>query len=119
MTVGGTRWEAGADPPEIVAGQKVLVVPEADESTRQTYVREEDDVERLEDFVFSWFCTSGEFLHRRTMLEVDSHGQRLDTNTWRLPADVLHPEHTLWLVIRDGRYGTDWFEVPVLIRSPE
>jgi hypothetical protein len=119
VSVGGQRWEPGADPPEIVAGQKILVVPEADESTRQTYLREEDDLERLEDFQFSWFTTSGEFLHRRTLLEVDSHGQRLDTNTWKLPPDVLLPEHTLWLVVRDGRYGTDWLEMPVLIRSPE
>ena len=119
VSVGGTRWEAGADPLEIVADQKVLVVPEADESTRQTYVRKEDDIERLEDFLFSWFTTSGEFLHRRTLLETDSHGQRLDTNTWRLPEKVLVPENTLWLVVRDGRYGTDWLEVPVLIRSPE
>jgi hypothetical protein len=119
VSIGGTRWEPGADPPEVAAGQKILVVPEADESTRQIYVREEDDVERLEDFVFSWFGTSGEFLYRRTLLGIDSHGERLDVNTWRLPAEVRLTEHTLWLVIRDGRYGTDWIEVPVSIRSPE
>jgi hypothetical protein len=117
VIVGGKRWEAGADPPEIVAGQKILVVPEADESTRQIYLREEDDVERLEDFLFSWFCTSGEFLHRRTLLEVDSHGTRLDINTWKLPQAVPRPENTLWLVVRDGRYGIDWLEVPVTIRA--
>ena len=115
VTIGGTRWEPGDDPVEQAADQKILVVPEADESTRQTYVRKEDDIERLEDFVFSWFTTSGEFLHRRTMLETDSHGQRLDTNTWRLPENILGPENTLWLVVRDGRYGTDWLEVPVEI----
>jgi hypothetical protein len=115
VSVGGMRWEAGADPLEIVANQKVLVVPEADVGTRQTYMREDDDIERLEDFLFSWFCTSGVFLHRRTILDVDSHGERLDTNTWSLPASVLSPEHTLWLVVRDGRYGTDWLEVPVEI----
>jgi hypothetical protein len=117
--VGGTHWEPGDDPPEISAGQKLLVVPEADAHTRQYYVREEDGEELLEDFLFSWFCTSGEFLYRRTLLGTDSHGERLDINTWKLPPDVRSPEHTLWLVIRDGRYGTDWLEVPVSILPAE
>jgi hypothetical protein len=116
VTIGGTRWGLGDAPVDVAADQKILVVPEADESTRQTYVREEDDLERLEDFQFSWFTTSGEFLFRRTILGTDSHGQRLDTNTWKLPPDVLVPQNTLWLVVRDGRYGTDWIEVPVEIQ---
>lgn len=115
VSIGGTRWEPGANPPQVKGGQKILVVPEADEGTRQIYVRAGDGQERLEDFMFSWFCTSGEFLHRRTLLEIDSHGERLDVNTWRLPPDVMFPDHTLWLVVRDGRYGTDWLEVPVTI----
>ena len=119
ITIGGTRWEPGGDPVPVTAGQKILVVPEADESTRQNYRRVDDDEDRLEDFMFSWFTTSGEFLFRRTLLEIDSHGQRLDTNTWKLPPDVLVPEHKLWLVVRDGRYGTDWLEVPLLIQPPE
>lgn len=116
VTIGGTRWAPGDAPVDVAADQKILVVPEADESTRQTYLREEDELERLEDFQFSWFTTSGEFLHRRTLLEIDSHGQRLDTNTWKLPPDVLVPQNTFWLVVRDGRYGTDWIEVPVEIQ---
>jgi hypothetical protein len=116
VTIGGTHWEPGDAPIEVAAGQEILVVPEADESTRQIYQREEDDEERLEDFLFSWFTTSGEFLFRRTLLEIDSHGQRLDTNTWKLPPDVLVPQNTFWLVVRDGRYGTDWIEVPVNIQ---
>jgi hypothetical protein len=121
VTIGGTHWEPGDAPVEVTAGQEILVVPEADESTRQIYRREDDDEERLEDLLFSWFTTSGEFLFRRTMLDIDSHGQRLDTNTWKLPPDVLVPQNTFWLVMRDGRYGTDWLEVPLLIqpaRSP-
>jgi hypothetical protein len=117
VTIGGIHWSPGDAPVEVVADQKVLVVPEADESTRQIYQREDDEEERLEDFMFSWFTTSGEFLFRRTLLEIDSHGQRLDTNTWKLPPDVLVPENTLWLVVRDGRYGTDWIEVPVNISA--
>jgi len=118
VSIGGTRWVPGDAPVEVAAGQEILVVPEADESTRQLYLREEDDEERLEDFLFTWFTTSGEFLFRRTLLEIDSHGQRLDTNTWKLPTDVPVPENTLWLVVRDGRYGTDWIEVPVTIQAP-
>jgi len=116
VTIGGTHWEPGEVSIEVAAGQEILVVPEADESTRQIYQREGDDEERLEDLLFSWFATSGEFLFRRTMLDIDSHGERLDTNTWKLPPDVLVPDNTLWLVMRDGRYGTDWIEVPVEIQ---
>jgi len=118
VSIGGTLWVPGDPPVEVAAGQEILVVPEADESTRQLYRREEEDEERLEDFLFSWFTTSGEFLFRRTMLEIDSHGQRLDVNHWKLPPDVLVSENTLWLVVRDGRYGADWIEVPVNIQSP-
>ena len=116
VTIGGTPWAPGDDPVEVAAGQEILVVPRADESTRQTYLREDDDQERLEDFVFSWFTTSGEFLFRRTLLDIDSHGQRLDVNHWKLPPGVLVPQNTIWLVVRDGRYGTDWIEVPVSIQ---
>jgi hypothetical protein len=116
VTIGGTRWEPGDAPVEVTADQEILVVPEADETTRQIYQRQDDEEQRLEDFLFSWFTTSGEFLFRRTLLEIDSHGQRLDTNHWKLPPDVLVPENTLWLVVRDGRYGTEWLEVPVNIQ---
>lgn len=91
---------------QLSASTKYTLAPLADEATRQTYRRANEDQDRLEDFLFTWYSTAGEFSDRRTILDVDTHGNRLDENEWSLP-DELGPA-TLWVVVRDGRFGTDW-----------
>lgn len=97
------------DPMQIGSHPKVTLTPVADENTRQTYLRQGEQEERLEDFLFAWYSTAGEFKSRRTILEVDNRGNRLDENEWDLPGQA--GPVTLWLVVRDGRYGTDWLEL--------
>ncbi|HUU01963.1 MAG TPA: hypothetical protein VM425_11005 [Myxococcota bacterium] len=92
-------------------GVDVELTPLSDESTRQTYRRGEDEEDLLEDFLFSWFSTSGEFEDRRTILDVDSKGRRLDINDWKLRGKyAFEGQAKLWLIVRDGRYGVDWLE---------
>jgi hypothetical protein len=119
LEVDGEPLETG----EVVTvdlGADVELTPVADESTRQTYRRGEEDQDRLEDFLFSWYSTTGEFEDRRTILDVDSKGRRLDINDWKLRGE--HAEQgpsKLWLIVRDGRYGTDWLEFSFEVTSSD
>jgi hypothetical protein len=90
------------------ADAEVKVRPVSDETTRQTFRREGEDQDQVEDFLFSWFSTGGEFADRRTILDVDSRGNPLDVNRFRLPAEP--GPVSVWVVVRDGRYGIDWKE---------
>jgi hypothetical protein len=98
----------------LTAGAEVDLVPLSDEGTRQTYRRKGEEQDRVEDFLFSWFSTAGEFGDRRTILDVDSDGNPLDENEWTLPEET--GPATLWLVVRDGRFGIDWLEFQFDIR---
>ena len=99
--------------PRIEAGSKVMMAPLVDEASRDSYVPEGESEAKLDDFLFSWFCSAGSFLDERSILDVDSQGRRLDTNEYRAPEE-LGPA-TLWLVVRDARFGTDWMSWQVEI----
>jgi hypothetical protein len=97
---------------QVVMGTEVELNPLADEGTRQTYKREDDEEDRLEDFLFNWYSTRGKFKDRRTILDIDSNGEPMEPNQWELTDEEYTSPGpaTVWLVIRDGRYGTDWKE---------
>lgn len=92
---------------QLVAGTNVVLEPLAAPASRQRYRPEgEEGEEILEDFLFSWFSTCGVLEDERTILDVAADGSRLDLNTWKLPE--REEPCTLWVVLRDGRYGIDW-----------
>jgi len=90
--------------------RKVELSPVVDQASRQVYLREGETEARDEDFLFSWFATAGEFADRRTILEADPKGVRLDQNQWTLPEKGVEGPVTLWVVLRDGRLGEDWLQ---------
>ena len=98
---------------QIPAGAQVVMAPLVDESSRDTYIPDGESETQVEDFVFSWFCSAGEFEEDKTILDTDSEGRRLDTNVFKAP---LEPGPvTVWLVVRDARFGTDWMSWQVEI----
>lgn len=103
------RDEAGtpAGPPlgSAEVGAKLRLVATADGALRERYLK--DGVDSLEDSQFSWFTTKGELEKNRTF---DDEAN----NLWTTPSQ---PENvTLWVVLRDGRNGTDWKSVPFDVR---
>ncbi len=98
----------GDDPRTLEVGAKYTLEPLVAEGSRDLFLPEGEEDERLEDHLFSWFATTGDFSDQRTILDVDSHGNPLQDNEWKLGDE--YGDHTLWLVVRDGRYGVDWLE---------
>ena len=83
----------------------VRALPEA----RETYVRS-DGGEQREDARYSWWMT-GESVES-SVTYGDDRG--VSANRWRIPADAARSPHaTIWVVLRDGRGGTDWASQPV------
>jgi hypothetical protein len=100
----------GSEPLVVSAGAgSVLLRPLADEDSRDWYTPPGSDEVQLEDFLFSWFSTTGEFEERWTVLDVSSAGSDLSENQFLLPAgEIGLGEQRLWVVVRDGRFGVDW-----------
>jgi len=108
----GVEVLEGPDGGSLPVGGQLRLKPLVDEGSRQTFADPEDGSPRREDFLFSWFSTAGEFSERRTILDVDSRGRPLDENTWLLSEQYSPPGPAwLWVVVRDGRWGTDWVEL--------
>lgn len=107
----------GADPPVLhLELKKVDARPLVDEETRDWYTPTGQDDLRQEDFLFSWFSTTGEFEDRWTVLDTANDGTDLAVNEFILPKDEQElGDHKLWVVVRDGRNGVDWAEYPILI----
>ncbi len=78
------------------------------EDSRELYQPEDLEEPRQEDHLFSWFSTCGSFSDRRTIVDVDKEGNLLQNNRWKLELEPSSGNCTLWLVLRDGRYGVDW-----------
>ena len=108
--------EVGDETPRIPAGSTVVMTPLADEASRDRYIPDGETEPQLEDFLFSWFSDAGEFKDERSILDVDSEGRPLDINEFTAP-DELGPM-TIWLLVRDARYGTDWMSWDLEIVEP-
>lgn len=107
----GLRADGQPVPPggmRIATGSRVQLEPLSDPESRQSYVPDDQQSGEpiLEDFLFSWFSTCGAFEDQRTILDVSQDGTPLDRNVWKLPKEA--EACTLWVVLRDGRYGIDW-----------
>jgi hypothetical protein len=107
----------GEDPLVVYTNQEVSLNPLIDESERETYVREGEEEQRTEDYLFSWYSSKGEFSDRRTIVDVDTKGRPLQVNKWTAPAEPGLV--TLWVILRDGRFGTDWLEFEIEVLSSE
>ena len=107
----------GDDPPVLsAADKKIEMRPQADEASRDVYTPAGEDEARQEDFLFSWFSTTGEFKDFRTIMDIATDGTDLAVNKFILPKDEAEwGDHKLWIVVRDGRNGMDWAEYDVVI----
>lgn len=100
--------EVEAVPPvRVPAGTVVSLQARIDPASRERYRRQGETEERIEDVVFAWFATGGEFEGDYSVLSGDgtSGFDRID---WTAPQDP--GEVRMWVVARDGRYGEDWLE---------
>lgn len=100
-------------------GSTLELRPLADESSLQHFFDQEGN-SRREDMIFSWFSSAGRFTDRRTIWGADSKGRRLENNSWHIDPQWSRPgPATLWLVARDGRWGSDWLKFQVEIVEPQ
>jgi hypothetical protein len=110
--------DMGGDAPVKVAGNsKVSLLPLVGADSQQSYQRPGEDTQRQEDLLFSWFSMAGEFSDQRTILTMDAQGVRLDADVWTAP--IASSLVTLWVVVRDGRYGENWIERQVEVSLPQ
>jgi hypothetical protein len=106
LDVDGVAWPSDQGV-EVTLGQKIELLPQADESLFQSYDDFGTTVE--EQALYSWFAEIGSFQKDR------SSGEFPD-NEWTAPLReeledrALPFEFSLWLVLRDRRGGTDWLE---------
>jgi hypothetical protein len=90
----------------VPVGSRVKLRPLLAADSRQIYRRPDEDFDRVEDHLFSWFSTAGEFADPRTILDVDPQGRPLEEDEFTVPDGPGLIQ--LWLVVRDGRFGEDW-----------
>lgn len=106
----------GAQPVSLNTGAKHKFRPVVSEDSREWFIPDKDTDEKLEDNIFSWFATGGDLFDSRTILDTDNAGNDLVLNDWTAPDEP--GLHSLWLVVRDGRYGTDWIEILFEVTTP-
>ncbi len=98
------------------ADKKIRFKPLADEASRDLYTPATADEPQLEDFLYSWYSTTGEFEDRWTVMDVAKDGTDLAVNKFLPPKDEEEfGPHKLWIVVRDGRFGIDWAEYDLQI----
>ena len=98
----GKAW-AESDAPTFTPGQSVVLTPVTGKGSAESFV-DADGVARTEDLLYAWFATEGG-------LEKIFSYEGYVSNTWVAPAlkeGEDEREVTFWLVLRDGRGGTDW-----------
>jgi hypothetical protein len=92
-------------------GDSKTYKPKVNQDSFETFTPEGETASRREDLVFIWFSTYGEFDYARTILAADNQNANLDQNVWSIPKSLASdqsPDGFLWVVVRDGRFGTDW-----------
>lgn len=111
----GVDWPADVTPtisagaslqlwPRWVASDKQVIGPSVDTASTKPLV---------EDLIYSWFAEAGVFEKQKTVDEFPE-------NTWVAPSvpvgktELLVP---IWLVVRDGRNGTQWSKRQVLVKN--
>lgn len=94
-------------PARVAAGAEVVLQARVDPLSRERYRRQGESEERIEDVVFAWFATGGEFEDDYTVLSGDGENG-FDRNRWTAPDGP--GEVRLWVVARDGRFGEDWLD---------
>lgn len=89
------------------------IVPEVTDESRETIPEKLDDAgkPKTEELLYSWFSSSGSYQKNRTWHEFPDN-QLLPPE----PADVVSPRTvSVWVVVRDGRNGTDWVQRRVTV----
>jgi hypothetical protein len=111
VLTGLTGMGVGPNTIDIKPGGKIKLKPNTEDSSRDSFTPSGETATRQEDFVYTWFSTIGEFDYARTISAWDNQDKKLDENVWAIPetlTDDQKADTTLWLVMRDGRFGVDW-----------
>ncbi len=98
---------------DFTLGQKINLNPVIDESSRETFIPAGETTPQTEEFVFSWFSTIGDFNQTHTISASATNNQNVNLveNTWSIPESLTPDQENdtyVWVVMRDGRFGTDW-----------
>ncbi len=104
-----TDVNGNTDTIPLTLGQKIKLNP--DFGSRESFTPKGETTSRYEDFVFTWFSTIGQFDYSRTISAANNQNSNLDENSWSIPKTLTEDQKAdsyLWLVVRDGRFGTDW-----------
>lgn len=111
----GIDWPADATPvvaegaaiqlwPKFLPADKQVIGPSTDPSNPKPLV---------EELVYSWFTDSGRFEKLKTVDEYPENTFTAPT----LPAGKTEALVPLWLVVRDGRNGTEWTKRQMIVRK--
>lgn len=91
---------AGGGPVRVRRNETVNLVPDPDESWAEGYrvlTASGQLADRTERGFYSWYATGGNFARGLTQSPTRD-------NTWTAPAEA--GDHTMWVLLRDGRGGT-------------
>jgi hypothetical protein len=115
--VNGTSiWDAQTNmynPIALTLDKILTLLPVPDESSRETFIPAGETTPQTEEFVFSWFSTIGDFNQTHTISASATNNQNVNLveNTWSIPESLTSVQENdtfLWVVMRDGRFGTAW-----------
>jgi hypothetical protein len=115
---GDDLWGASLRPLKIHPGETYLLTGVARDGTREHYLQIDVDgnpVEKDERLIFSWFATSGTLGTPRT---VDAEAQQRLTMPFLFEETPADRRALLYLVLRDGRGGTDVMTRGLFICEP-
>lgn len=94
---------AGSAALDVAGGTELALDVRAAPDARETF-RQADGRDALEDARYSWWMTGASV--ESSVTYGDDRG--VSVNRWRLPAGAEATHATIWVVLRDGRGGTDW-----------
>lgn len=100
-------------------GQKLALEPKVPEAAKESYTLLTPDgpADRTEVIVGAWYSTAGRFSEPRVDLFSGTVATYTAPGSVEVPDDPVPERRTgkVWLVLRDGRGGQSWTELPLFV----
>jgi len=94
-------------------GEDFPIRCEIDDASRETFTRADEDQPRREEILLSWFVRNGK-LDKDVSFYSDIYGDADEAQNNTLTPASAGPA-TVWCVARDGRGGTDWRQLDLMV----